>query len=126
MRRGDTSKKLLGGICQAELAVIPAAIYTWRKEWYPTDTFVFVDNNPAKDALVRGCSTSLVLAYIVKATRLLCTEFGIGVRYERVASPSNLADGPSRADDSELLALGSRKICASAPPFLDDLVLCEF
>ena len=113
-------------ICQAELLAVPIALWVWRRTLEQRNAIVFVDNEPAKDALVRGISSSNASSAMVRDTRILCAGLAIGPWFARVTSPSNLADGPSRADDSVLVALGSRRIVASVPTCFDDVVLREF
>ena len=97
-------------ICQAELAVVPLALQTWSATVAHRDVLSFIDNDPAKDALILGSSRSEWSAAAVRRTRLLCAELAAAVWYERVPSPSNIADWPSRGDIDSLLALGARRV----------------
>ena len=97
-------------ICQAELAAVPVAICTWPEVVSNRPVLMFVDNDPAKDAAINGISTSEVSSRMVHEMRLLCTEKGIAPWFERVPSPSNIADPPSRGDFAELLALGACRV----------------
>ena len=94
-------------ICQAELAAIPIALSTWAAVLESRQALLFVDNDPAKDAAINGISTSDVSSRMVHEMRLLCTEKGIAPWFERVPSPSNIADPPSRGDFAELVQLGA-------------------
>ena len=114
-RRAETVSRQV--ICQAELAVVPLAFQTWANVIAHRDVFSFIDNDPAKDALVLGSSRSDWSAQAVRRTRLLCAELSAAVWYERVPSPSNIADWPSRGDTASLLALGARRV---APVALSD------
>ena len=105
-------------ICQAELAVVPMALATWAKVVSNRDVFSFIDNDPAKDAFILGSSRSEWSAFAVRRTRTLCAELAAAVWYERVPSPSNIADWPSRGDVVSLLALGARRV---APAGVSDL-----
>ena len=95
-------------ICQAELITIPLALATWRGRLADRDVFVFIDNDPARECLIRGLSSASDSTRYVHACRLLCAENGMAAWYARVASPSNIADQPSRGDFSVLLASGAK------------------
>ena len=82
------------------------------------DALIFIDNNSSKDALVRGISASHASSLMVKATRLTCAQHAIAAWYDRVPSPSNLADAPSRREFEALLAMGAVRV---APMSLPDL-----
>ena len=107
-------------ICQAELAVVPLALQTWSAVVAHRDVLSFIDNDPAKDALILGSSRSEWSALAVRRTRLLCAELAAAVWYERVPSPSNIADWPSRGDIERLLALGAKRV---APRPVSDFTL---
>ena len=110
-------------ICQAELLAVPVALKTWQAILEDRDVLVFVDNDPAKDALVRGLSSSPASSRIVKDTRLLCASLAIGAWYDRVASPSNIADGPSRGKFADLVKAGALRVAPTAPCFQDPIGL---
>ena len=105
-------------ICQAELAVVPLAISTWSSYLKSREVLLFIDNNPAKDALVHGVSSSAASSEMVRITRLLCAELASAPWFDRVPSPSNLADDPSRAEESKLLELGASRISPVCPALL--------
>jgi hypothetical protein len=102
-------------ICQAELLAVPVALQTWRQKLSNRDVIFFVDNEPAKDALIHGISSSASSSQLVASARLICAEAGLGVWYARVPSPSNIADAPSRGSCSELVALGFSRVDAVPP-----------
>ena len=97
-------------ICQAELLAIPVAFRTWEGHLAGRDVVVFIDNEPAKDALIHGISSSLQSSLLVRYTRILCARAAVGAWYERVASPSNIADDPSRGKFTALLAAGAIEV----------------
>ena len=74
------------------------------------DILVFIDNDPAREALIRGSSISADSASYVRGCRLLCAAGGLAPWYARVASPSNLADLPSRGDFRLLENSGAIKV----------------
>ena len=120
LRSGKAEEKDEQVICQAELAVIPLAIATWSSLVKSREILVFIDNNPACDALVHGISGSHASSEMVKTTRLMCARLACAPWFDRVPSPSNLADDPSRGIEKLLLAMGAQKVtpeCSSSLPF---------
>ena len=97
-------------ICQAELAALPIAFSTWKKVVEHRNVLLFVDNDPAKDAAVNGISSSDASSRMVHEMRLLCASQGVAPWFDRVPSPSNIADGPSRKDCEVLLAAGASRV----------------
>ena len=51
--------------------------------------------------------------------RLLCTAKGVAPWFERVPSPSNIADPPSRGDFEELFQLGAIQVALVILPAFD-------
>ena len=82
------------------------------------EALFFIDNNPAKDALVRGVSSSHASSVIVKTVRKTCASLAIAAWYDRVPSPSNIADAPSRLDFSVLIGLGAIQVLPLSLPDL--------
>ena len=105
-------------IAQAELAVVPMALTVWCSLLQDRDSLIFVDNEPAKDALINGISSSSVSAVMVRETRRLTAAGAMAPWYDRVASPSNLADDPSRGQFQRLDKMGAARVSAVALPVL--------
>ena len=112
MAQVDRWRKEVGQqiICQAELAAIPIALSTWIEVVSNRQTLLFVDNDPAKDASINGVSASEVSSRMVHQMRLLCTAKGVAPWFDRVPSPSNIANPPSRGDFDELVQLGAIRV----------------
>jgi hypothetical protein len=113
-------------ICQAELITVPIALQTWSAHLEQRDVLVFIDNDPARDALVKGCSTSDASAEYAMYCRILCSQLACAPWYARVASPSNLADHPSRGDFALLLKTGARWREPVSIPCEPTLALLDF
>ena len=113
-------------ICQAELAAFPIAMNTWSDYLQDTDVIAFVDNEPAKDALIHGLSSSAVSASLVQSSRAIAAPCAMAPWFARVASPANIADAPSRADFRELISAGDVEVCASPPVREPSLVPVPF
>ena len=109
-------------IAQAELAVVPMAFTSWRTQLQNREILVFVDNEPAKDALINGISSSWASAAMVRETRRLSASGAMAPWYDRVASPSNLADDPSRGHFVRLVKLGASRVEALGLPSLSILI----
>ena len=95
-------------ICQAELVTVPLALETWRDEIVDRDLLIFIDNDPAREALIKGASSANDSSHYVQYCRLICAEVAAAPWYARVASPSNIADQPSRGDFRFLQKLGAK------------------
>ena len=109
-------------IGQAELVAVPVALCTWEELLTQRDVLVFVDNDAAKACLVRGISMARDSDKIANEARLLSAEIGAACWYERVPSPSNPADGPSRKYLGWLKARGFSPSAMKLKPWLSLLV----
>ena len=67
----------------------------------------FVDNNSARDGLIRGYSPVLESCRLIGASSLMDAALCLTPWYERVPSASNVADDPSRLDYAALEAAGA-------------------
>jgi hypothetical protein len=112
-------------IGQAEICTIPVALETWRLRLANRNVLIFVDNDSAKDAMIRGDSKHPASAAFVDSARRVAAEIAAGVWYARVASPSNIADAASRGDFTVLKKAGARLIQPLVPARLSDLLSFE-
>ena len=85
-------------ICAVELLAVLCAMRLWRGRLSHRASLCFVDNDPAKHALVRGGSAVFDVASIVQATCELEIAGRMLSYIERVPSSSNPADAPSRGE----------------------------
>ena len=106
-------------ICQAELAVIPVALSVWGEAMKNREALVFIDNNSSKDALIRGISASTASSQMARESRLLCARYAIAPWFDRVPSPSNLADDPSRGVFDLLISMGASRVAPVSLPALN-------
>ena len=89
-----------GGVVQvinsAEIYPIWIAYELWKEKIRGRKVIFFVDNNSAKDSIIRGLSTSECGDWLVRS--IMASEMGANcqVWYARVPSASNIADEPSR------------------------------
>ena len=95
------------------------AVATARRVWHQyiagSRCVFYIDNIPAQDAYVRGTSANQHVREILlsfEASEKLCASWAW---FARVASPSNIADDPSRAEFSSLVEAGCRRVCPCCP-----------
>ena len=87
---------------------MPVALSTWKEELKGRDVIISIDNDPAREALIRESSVASESSCYVHGCRLLYAEAVVAPWYARVASPSNIVDKPSRGDFMQLRASGAR------------------
>ena len=100
-------------IHQAEVYPALIAIELWAERLRGRRVIMFVDNDAAKEAIIKGTSASSASAKLV--TNLWCraAEAELYVWVERVPSSANPADAPSRRACPELERAGCRRRCTS-------------
>ena len=101
---GDRARQLIG---QAELLPAVVAQRTWSQRWAGRRVLLFMDNDSARHALIRGGSTSTASAHLVGLFWREETLLRAYSWIERVPTASNVADGPSRLDYDLLRQLGA-------------------
>ena len=102
-----------------ELFTVVATIFTLRYRLRGCSVAIFVDNNAALCALIKGDSLSVPVSRLIPSMWYLSATFCITLCFERVSSASNIADAPSRGralplplPDSSRFGLPSIKYCA--------------
>ena len=97
---GDLTQRLFENsgnpIASIELLGVACALRVWHDLLVDRTVITFVDNEATKCCLIKGYSPQVDMMAICS----LCTRAEIEQRsvlyFERVASPSNIGDGPSR------------------------------
>ena len=83
-------------IASIEMLGVACALLLWHDVLIDRAAIIFVDNEASKCCLIKGYSPQVDMAAICT----LCTRCEIDQKcilyFERVASPSNIGDGPSR------------------------------
>ena len=94
MALGAEHKKTI--IFEAELLAVVCALKLWSRVIDGSPTVIYVDNNSARDVAISGSARSEAACSLLDI--LLQEEFTAGIVpwYQRVPSPSNIADAPSR------------------------------
>ena len=105
-------------IGQAELLPVLLAQEVWRDRWRDRRVLLFVDNDSARHALIRGTSPAGASAAIVGRFWESEASYGAYTWIERVPSVSNPADAPSRLEFGPALKLGAHIVPA-------EVVLCS-
>ena len=81
---------------ELELFPVLLALRKWQSLLQGAQIVSFVDNDAAKYALVKACSTTQVGAEIIDDIRMIELRCQMRIWYARVPTHSNPADGPSR------------------------------
>jgi len=99
---GGAKKQIIG---QVELYPAICARKLWRDKIRGRDVIHFVDNDSARFALIKGSSPCMGSAWLVQSFWTDEGETDCRSWIARVPSRSNIADGPSRGDNTECEAL---------------------
>ena len=83
-------------ICQIELLAMVLVRWEWKIELSNRRVLLFVDNNSARGAAIKGRSSSLTMDDVVKAFYSIEVHLPSFCWVERVPSKSNPADEPSK------------------------------
>ena len=83
-------------IAAIELAAVLIGFILWAADFSGQACIVFVDNDAAKHALVKGASANQAMTAICDTASMFEIEARSICYFERVPSSSNLADAPSR------------------------------
>ena len=116
--RARGSKQLVG---QAELLPLVMALDRWPEQLKGARVIIFVDNDAARHAAIKGDSPSPFSAALVAAFWDRVSALEIEPWIARVASPANVADGPSRLAWGELRALGGQVVPPLSLPLDEEL-----
>ena len=99
-------------IHQAELLPAVLAIKMWGEAVAGRRVILYVDNDTALSALVKGTSTSLPSARLTNSFWELVAKYGLFIWIDRVPSVANPADAPSRGCGDALMSEGYNEVLA--------------
>ena len=102
-------------IGQAEIHPVVIAKLTWAEFLTSTRAVFFIDNDSARDALIKSYSPALATCKIIAESSAADASLGLSSWYERVPSPCNIADDPSRGVFEPLLAMGATRVTPKLP-----------
>ena len=108
-------------ITPAEAFAVYAALAQHSPDLQAQDLFVFIDNEAAAAALIRGDSTSHDIAVLAQACQWIALAHDIRIWFEWVDTASNISDGLSRDGlaDEWTCAQGWHLAEGNAPPRVD-------
>ena len=89
-------------IFEAELLALLVGLMIWKKKLRHKPCVCYVDNNATRDVPIAGKARTQPGLALVTELLQLEDEVGLNSWYARVPSASNIADGPSRNDNSSL------------------------
>jgi hypothetical protein len=101
---------------QSELLPCLAARIIWAERLRNRLVINYIDNDAARFAMIKGSSPTKDSAWLAGATWDQEAKVGAFSWFERVPSPSNPSDGPSRGKAPVLEALGITAVKVEVPP----------
>ena len=104
---GGGEKEMM--IHQAELFPVFLSRTTWSSRLWRRRNLTFVDNDGARDCLIKGYSAVEPSGHILGAVGIAENRLESDSWYTRVPSEGNIADGPSRLEFDEIRALGGKE-----------------
>ena len=108
-------------IYELELLPIYVATCVWGHLMQSAHVVFYLDNDAARAALCKGCGGTRLGQRIVQHVMEDESRLKLKSWYARVPSHSNISDGPSRMDCTEVLLLGSTEVKADWDFILDSL-----
>ena len=109
-------------IYELELLPVVVALYLWEDILMSTHTVFYLDNDAARAALCKGCGGTRTGQCIVHRTMEKESRMELKSWYARVPTHSNISDGPSRLDCTEVEQLGSTEMKADWDLLLESLL----
>ena len=97
----------LNPIYELELLPMLVSVLAWGHLWKGCQVVFYGDSDAARSSLIAGRSVTQVGEKIVSSFVDLEFSLQLKVWFSRVPMSSNIADGPSRLDCSEVLSLES-------------------
>eukprot|EP00438_Fugacium_kawagutii_P007549 Skav213929 [mRNA] locus=scaffold2079:127721:128731:+ [translate_table: standard] len=92
-------------ITQAEMLPVAIVKRKFGDLLHGTRVLYFIDNDGVKEALVKGTTSSVASRKMLVECMIQDSKNQSMSWHSRIASPSNIADGPSRLDFSEVFSL---------------------
>ncbi|CAE7415281.1 unnamed protein product [Symbiodinium sp. CCMP2592] len=97
-------------ICQIELYAVVCLRWALASTLDHRRLIWWIDNESARYGLIKGISDSPSMSSLIQSFAIADSKAPSYSWYERVPSFSNIADGPSRGDSSEALAVCTDKV----------------
>ena len=127
MSPGSRQRKLLGEgakktiIFEAELLAVVCAMKLWQKHIMGAPVVFYIDNNSARDVAMSGSGRAEIPKALLEQLLFREQQSQVVAWYQRVPSPSNIADLPSRQKCASLTSQIRLVRCESALAELADI-----
>lgn len=111
-------------IAMVELYSVIVARFVWNRYLMGRKAIAFVDNESAKEALVKGSSFNAHFRTLLLQLEIAEKDLRSWLWFSRVPSHSNPSDGPSRGDSSLMEILGAHRdgcVCPVTGCALEDI-----
>ena len=109
-------------IYELELLPLYVALCLWGPLMQSTHVVFYLDNDAARAAVCKGCGGTKLGQQIVQRIMEVECQLKLKSWYARVPTHSNISDGPSRMDCTEVLQLGSVEAKADWNSILESLL----
>lgn len=114
--QSDGSKQVIG---QAELLPVWVSKRVWSQLLAHARNLFFMDNEGARESLIRNFSPSWTSREIILRIKILDIKSSSLDWYSRVPTRANYSDGPSRLNFSDMKAIGAEQVPISQPRLCD-------
>ena len=109
-------------IYELELLPLYVALCLWGPLMQSTHVVFYLDNDAARAAVCKGCGGTKLGQRIVQCIMEVECQLKLKSWYARVPTHSNVSDGPSRMDCTEVMQLGSAEAKADWNFILESLL----
>ena len=109
-------------IYELELLPLYVALCLWGPLMQSTHVVFYLDNDAARAAVCKGCGGTKLGQRIVQCIMEVECQLKLKSWYARVPTHSNISDGPSRMDCTEVMQLGSAEAKADGNFILESLL----
>jgi len=109
-------------IYELELLPLYVALCLWGPLMQSTHVVFYLDNDAARAAVCKGCRGTKLGQRIVQCIMEVECQLKLKSWYARVPTHSNISDGPSRMDCTEVMQLGSAEAKADGNFILESLL----
>ena len=104
-----------------EMLAVVLLLETFDEAIRDSMMLLWIDNKGVLGSLRKGASKCMEMSLMVARCWMKCAECNVDMHTWYVASKSNVADGPSRDDVSDMVKLNATFVKAKLPVWLDTL-----
>lgn len=116
-------------ICEVEMYAYLCVRWFFRRQWMARCGLCFIDNEACRLSLIKRSSPSVAMFLLICTISIIDTQSPFAAWMERVPSPANPADMPSRQRPDQLCELLGARDCGSIDlqaSVLSFLMKCKF